>query len=351
MSEDKIIEPRRPRKPNIKPKKQPPVIANTDDDHVMAIEKEEKLGSKRKGNVHLNDMIEEQISSEGISVPGINVPVHAENTYDPSEDINSSFIHNDLQRVSKLFEMDIEKTENKELESREKGNKNYLFYSKDHYWEDVCKPQTLVVAKSLKDAEVLLTNEIKSFYTESAANMKRTPLIVFPMDTPGVCILSIGLGELHEAYEQYKDRPIVFPFKSESNNTKVFYCNTHYSSQVTHPVSVIIAGDNEEATYFMLRALKELGAKDTRELEIIPVDMTNERVYFLGNKINNKIVKEKEQQRLQQQFNEAKQRSYSDGMILKLNQDYHPMREEYRQNEVGEDDVSPFYIRPLKSMG
>lgn len=161
------------------------------------------------------------------------------------------------------------------------------FYCKDHYWEDACHPNTVIIASGEKDAYSLLVTNLHSvFGRDKVGSNPKITLTSLPIDSPGVCILSIGLGQARDCdASKYKSRPIVKQYKSESNSNdalKIFYCNSHYSSSTTPAASIMVAKDKNEATLFLLQLLSEMRLPDSRNTMIYPIDTLTPSVYFIN---------------------------------------------------------------------
>lgn len=166
------------------------------------------------------------------------------------------------------------------------NNSFKIFYTTKHYWEDACPPHTLVVARNEEEARQTLIKDLHSAFKEVEIRLGKQIFEQFPLQGPGVCVLSIGLGEIQNISDEFSNRPIIRSYDSESSNGRYNYyvCTSHYTSVVTPAASVIMARSNEEATLFMLKLLKEIGTPETRDLIVNKVEMTNPATYFLGRR-------------------------------------------------------------------
>jgi hypothetical protein len=192
--------------------------------------------------------------------------------------------HEDSQMRLEEHEKKPEEVAKKPKEEPQKDVKLFnVFYSNKHYNEDPCAPHTLIVADNNGHAGELLFRDLRQKYGSAKERMLgSSSIFACPLDSPGVAVLSIGLGELPKRKEVRL--PHIVNYKSKaihSSEWKLYYCNTHYTSSVTPAASIMIAKDPDEAALFLLQALGEIGAKDNDDMMIYPVDRTTASVYLL----------------------------------------------------------------------
>jgi hypothetical protein len=162
------------------------------------------------------------------------------------------------------------------------NNTLQLFHCKQHQSESIHCPHTIIVATSKDNAAKLLTSYLASIFGRSSP-VQESAINTFGVQSPGVVILSIGLGELNNPKITAESIPYIRGDTSNATDPsqlRHFYCNTHYTSSTTPAASLIKAKDESEASVFLMNALKDIGIDPdmNSEMMIRPIDMENPNV-------------------------------------------------------------------------
>jgi hypothetical protein len=201
---------------------------------------------------------------------------------DSKSNIDIKILENTSPTVSPMITPLVE---TKKIETS--NRKLSIFISREHPWAMPYPPCTLVVAEDKDSAASMIINELISLRNKDYDMMiEKIHTVITPMPPiqHGVLIFSIGLGGVDiPERDMYTTRPIIEYMKSEKscNNTRLYYCNSHFTSQATPAATLIVASDGDEAMNFMLQKLKSMKLPFSRETEVKEIDITKKGVYFL----------------------------------------------------------------------